>query len=107
MTKATKPLAVPKPPAAATKNPGRKAAAAPAKKPAAPRKSPVKEVATGAGSTKNRKPQVSNEQRRRYIEVAAYFMAERRGFIGANPAADWMQAEIEVDRMLSEGKLDP
>lgn len=107
MTKATKSPTVPKAPAAAAKSPSKKAAATPAKKPAVPQKGPVKKVVIGSGSAKNRKPSISNEQRRRYIEVAAYFMAERRGFAGANPASDWVKAEIEIDRMISAGKLDP
>ena len=53
------------------------------------------------------KPPASEEQRRNYIEVAAYYIAERRGFFGASALEDWTQAEAEVDRMLREGKLNP
>ena len=69
------------------------------KRPAPPRKKSPK--AAGAG-----KPPVSAEQRRHYIEVAAYYIAERRGFAGADPHDDWVQAEIEIDRLLAEGKLN-
>jgi hypothetical protein len=45
-------------------------------------------------------------QRRYYIEVAAYYIAERRGFMGGHDAEDWNAAEVEIDRMLAEGKLN-
>lgn len=79
--------------------------AATAKNAVAPRgKSPAKESAPDPAG--KRKP-VSAEQRRHYIEVAAYYRAERRSFDGADPAEDWILAEIEVDRLLTEGKLNP
>jgi chromosome segregation ATPase len=39
-------------------------------------------------------------QRRQMIAEAAYFRAERRGFAGGDPVADWVQAEAEVDAEL-------
>ena len=45
------------------------------------------------------------EQRRNYIEVAAYHIAERRGFAPGDPLADWTQAEAEIDRLVAEGHL--
>jgi len=30
---------------------------------------------------------------------------ERRGFAPGNPLEDWVQAEIEIDRLLAEGRL--
>jgi len=60
-----------------------------------------------AEAAKAVKPPASEEQRRNYIEVAAYYIAERRGFFGASALEDWTQAEAEVDRMLREGKLNP
>ncbi len=45
------------------------------------------------------------EQRRNYIEMAAYYIAERRGFAPGNPLEDWIQAEAEIDRLLAEGRL--
>jgi hypothetical protein len=44
---------------------------------------------------------VSAGQRRQMIAEAAYFRAERRGFNGGDPVADWVEAEIEVDAELS------
>ncbi len=52
------------------------------------------------------RPLVTPEQRRNYIEVAAYYIAERRGFCGAGTHDDWVQAEAEIDRLLSAGKLN-
>lgn len=55
--------------------------------------------------TAKRKP-VDAEQRHYYVEVAAYYIAERRGFMDGHEAEDWIAAEIEIDRMLGEGKLN-
>jgi chromosome segregation ATPase len=43
------------------------------------------------------------EQRYHMIAEAAYFRAERRGFIGGDPAQDWLDAEAEIDRILQAG----
>lgn len=51
------------------------------------------------------KPQVSTEQRLHYIEVAAYYIAQRRGFDGGDPVKDWVAAELEIDRLLAEGRF--
>jgi len=48
---------------------------------------------------------VPPEQRRNYIEMAAYYIAERRGFAPGDPLEDWVQAEAEIDRLLAEGRL--
>lgn len=78
-----------------------------AKKTAAPGKIVVKKAAPRSPSTTIGKPPVSGEQRLHYIEVAAYYIAERRGFADANPHENWAQAEMEIDRLLGEGKLNP
>ena len=39
-------------------------------------------------------------QRRQMIAESAYFRAERRGFDGGDPVADWVAAEGEVDAEL-------
>ena len=46
---------------------------------------------------------VTQEQRRQMIAEAAYYRAEKRGFTGADPMADWLEAEAEVDRYLLQG----
>lgn len=38
------------------------------------------------------------EKRNQMIAEAAYYRAERRGFQGGDPAADWFEAEAEIDR---------
>ena len=42
------------------------------------------------------------QRRQRMIEEAAYFRAQRRGFVGGDPVADWLEAEAEVDRRLEQ-----
>lgn len=49
---------------------------------------------------------VDAEQRHYYVEVAAYYIAERRGLLDGHELEDWIAAEIEIDRMLREGKLN-
>lgn len=49
---------------------------------------------------------VMPEQRHHYIKVAAYYIAERRGFEAGCHDDDWAQAELEIDRLLAEGKLN-
>jgi hypothetical protein len=47
-------------------------------------------------------PVVTAEYRRAMIAESAYLRAERRGFQGGDPVADWLESEKEVDRMLSQ-----
>ena len=54
-----------------------------------------------------RKPEVNPEQRRRHVELAAYFMAERHGFTPGREHEDWLAAEAEIDRRLNAGLLIP
>ena len=53
-----------------------------------------------SGSTTEKYPPVSPEERYRMIAEAAYFRAEKRGFVGGDIAEDWVQAEAEIDRIL-------
>lgn len=48
---------------------------------------------------------LSAEQRQHCIEVAAYYIAESKGFIGGCDLENWQAAEAEIDRLLAEGKL--
>lgn len=50
-------------------------------------------------------PAIRPEERHHLIEVAAYYIAERRGFHGASSNVDWLQAEREVDAMIKAGKI--
>ncbi len=83
-------------PKAAAAKPVAEKAAPPAKKPATSAKKAAKGAA-GFG--------VSPDQRRHYIEVAAYYIAERRGFHGGSELDDWVQAEQEIDRLLRDGMI--
>lgn len=90
-----------------------KATPAKAKAPAAPKakKAPVakpaaKASAAPAKTAKAARPPVSVDQRRHYVEVAAYYIAERRGFDGGDALGDWAAAEAEIDRLLAEGLLN-
>jgi len=43
---------------------------------------------------------ISPEDRNRYVAEAAYFKAERRGFVEGCELADWIEAEAEIDALL-------
>lgn len=104
-TKETKTVTkVAKPKAAVAKAPAAKSVA----KPAAAKPVAAKKPAASTGKPKKAAvPALSSEQRRYYIEVAAYYIAERRGFHGAGALNDWVQAEAEIDQLLREGILKP
>ncbi len=42
----------------------------------------------------------SAEERGEMIAVAAYYLAEQRGFTAGGATADWLEAEQRIDRML-------
>jgi cell division septation protein DedD len=65
------------------------------KAPAKPKAAPAAKLAT-----------LSLEQRNHYVQVAAFYMAERRGFAAGDPAADWAAAEEEVDRLIASGHFN-
>ena len=90
-----------KPPSKAA--PAKSAAATPrASKPIA--ETPIAETKAKPVSKKPTKgtgaSPITPEQRYRMICDAAYFRAERRGFIGGNSAEDWTAAESEIDSLL-------
>lgn len=43
------------------------------------------------------------EERARMIAEAAFFRAERRGFVPGGELDDWLQAEREIERVVEEG----
>jgi hypothetical protein len=75
--------------------------AAPAK--AAPAK-PVtrKKSATARPAKPAAVPALSPEQRQELIAKTAYYLAEKRGFEGGDPAVDWFEAEAQVDAILAQ-----
>ena len=40
------------------------------------------------------------EERHDMVAVAAYFLAEKRGFPGSGALDDWIDAERQIDKML-------
>lgn len=74
--------------------------AAPGDAEAAQPVAPAKKKATRKSAVASK---VSPEERHHLIEVAAYFIAERRGFHGISSHEDWVQAEMEIDAMIAAG----
>lgn len=70
---------------------------------------PVTEVSKPAPKRATRKKttaaSIGAEERHHLIEVAAYYIAERRSFMGGSDYEDWVQAEKEVDQMIASGKF--
>lgn len=77
--------------ATAAKAPGTRKAAGTA----SPKRASAKKDMGGNGERA-----VTPEQRWKMIAEAAYYRAERRGFVGGDPAQDWVDAEMEIDQML-------
>ncbi len=46
------------------------------------------------------------EDRQRLIAEAAYFRAEQRGFIPGHELADWLAAEIDIDALLGDDRVE-
>lgn len=86
--------------AAAPKKARRKAAAPISAKKAASPKAPAKKTAPPRARL-DTKSAVTAEERHAMIAVAAYLRAENRGFVGGDPASDWLAAEAEIDQILS------
>lgn len=76
-----------------------------AKKTVAAKPKPKTAATATAAKANSRKPVISPEQRANYIEVAAFYIAERRGFAPGNPIDDWVAAEAEIDRLIASGKF--
>ncbi|MGC2459163.1 MAG: DUF2934 domain-containing protein [Gallionellaceae bacterium] len=61
----------------------------------------------GKAKTDTKAPasKISDSQRRQYIEVAAYYIAESGGFKCGCNLENWLAAEAKIDQLLAEGKL--
>jgi len=57
---------------------------------------------TARAKKSDKNPTVSPEQRYQMISEAAYFRAEKRGFVGGDVARDWLEAEAEIDSILQK-----
>jgi len=53
-------------------------------------------TAKNPSTGRTRKP--NPETRRQMIAEAAYYRAERRGFVSDDTVQDWLEAEKEIDR---------
>lgn len=93
-------------------SPAKKAVAAPvtvaapkATPTTAVKKAPAKNAAISKVKTTPAavRPEVTQEQRHNYIEVAAFYVAQRRAFAPGNPLEDWATAEVEVDQLILSG----
>jgi len=64
------------------------------------KKSSTSTTRTTRSPRKSTKKQLklSPEQRHEMISVAAYYIAEKRGFQNGNPADDWILAESQFDQ---------
>jgi len=49
---------------------------------------------------------VSSEERHQLIAKAAYFRAERRSFVPGYELEDWLDAEAEIEKILSKIGID-
>jgi hypothetical protein len=43
---------------------------------------------------------ITEDERRRMVAEAAYYLAEQRAFTGGDPADDWLLAEVQINRLL-------
>lgn len=91
------PVAAPAPVA----EPAAKVAAKPAAKKAAPKKTSAEQTPLKPSTAP--KPTLTADQRQHYVAVAAFYIAERRGFTLGDPVNDWLEAEAEVDRLIASG----
>ncbi|MDD2843625.1 MAG: DUF2934 domain-containing protein [Rhodoferax sp.] len=92
---------------AAVKTPAAVAKPAAAEPKLAVKKSPAKKAppAKAGATTLVARPAVTPEQRHHYIEVAAFYVAQRRDFAPGNPVDDWATAEQEVDHLIALGNF--
>ncbi len=103
-TKAAAKPAVKTPAKAAATKP---AVATPAKAPAKAAPAAKKAAAPAKAGAKKKAPPISHDQRNHYVEIAAYYIAERHGFTAGREVADWAEAEAEIDRLLGGGHFNP
>lgn len=68
----------------------------------------IKKVAgsTSAKTTKISKKVLSIDEKNHLIQVAAYYIAEKRGFTPGNAHDDWLEAERQIEILLAQGTFD-
>jgi Protein of unknown function (DUF2934) len=62
----------------------------------------VAKKVTAKPKKSEKKTPVTPEQRYQMIAEAAYFRAEKRGFVGGDVSQDWLEAEAEIDSILKK-----
>lgn len=80
--------------------PAKKATAPAPKKTATAKPAPVKKAIPKSATKKSSSKRINHQARWHMISEAAYFKAEKRGFLGGDPAADWSEAETQIDAYL-------
>lgn len=78
------------------------AKAAPAATPAKPVLAAAPPAAAKPAAKAAAKPAIDAGERQRMIAEAAYYIAEKRGFVHGNHDADWAEAERQIDEILSK-----
>ena len=91
-TSSVKKVAAVKKPAVAKKTATAKSAAD------TPSKKQATAVKTNGGTRK--KLNITPEQRYCMVAEAAYYRAEKRGFVGGDTSHDWVEAEAEISRLI-------
>ena len=51
-------------------------------------------------------PWLTESQRHEAVQVAAYYLAERRGFEPGHELEDWINAEVQLDATFGTGQRD-
>jgi len=55
---------------------------------------------TKATASSKQTTKISREQRLEMIRTAAYYLAQKRGYLGDSEQDDWMLAEEEIDNII-------
>ena len=80
-----------------------------AKKTAKPKTTTVAKVKVSAvkvaSKSRTLRRNIDPEARRRLVAAEAYFLAERRGFVGGSELEDWVAAERLVDSRLEQKQV--
>jgi hypothetical protein len=78
----------------------RRTDSAPAKPDQTASKAPARRASRPKTPSDPPSPTMSEQARRTMIAEAAYYHAERRGFVPGSEEHDWLRAEAEVDSLL-------
>jgi hypothetical protein len=66
--------------------------------------SEINQEASDAKMLVEKSPEPSKEERRRRIAIAAYYRAEKRGFVSGCEIQDWLDAEAEIDELTGQAR---